>query len=223
MSGSLVWCSPSKNPYCPTAVHAVAEMHDTAVRSRKFEPGGAGTGWSVHVVPSQNSAPASPTATHAVADGHDTPDNERVLAVCWSVHVLPSQRSATAPPTAVHAVADVHDTAAIGPPAAGVARTFHRLPFQAFATPPATEDPTAMHALAAEHDIPVSTECGALAFGLRTCDHPDAETAADADAGAAKNTPDIIRPAATTDAAPRACHQVIDGHPAKPTPFSHPI
>ena len=42
----------------PTAVHAVADVHDAANRKLEVAPVGLGVGWIVHAVPSQRSANA---------------------------------------------------------------------------------------------------------------------------------------------------------------------
>ncbi len=90
----------------PTAVQAVADVHDTPAREMpRTAPEGAAVGWIVQLVPSQTSASALPsakplpTAVQAVADVHDTPD--RVLSVPpvgfgvgWIVQLVPSHRSA---------------------------------------------------------------------------------------------------------------------------------
>jgi len=58
--------------YHPTAVHAVAAVHDTAL-SREPLAWGMGTDCLAHRVPFQASAPAvMPSAVQAVLDGHDT-------------------------------------------------------------------------------------------------------------------------------------------------------
>jgi hypothetical protein len=131
--------------YCPTAVHAEADVHDTA-RPRPLIP--VGVGWMAQAVPFHRSARilrnpppglAAPTAVHATAEVHDTParpldDEPPGLGVGWTAQAVPCHRSAsdtTSPallvtycPTAVHAEADVHDTPLsptfVAPPGLGV-------------------------------------------------------------------------------------------------------
>jgi hypothetical protein len=61
----------------PTAVHAVAEVHDTPCREPLVPPLGSGGCIALQLKPSQRSAkstsPEDPTAMHAVADVHETP------------------------------------------------------------------------------------------------------------------------------------------------------
>ena len=65
----------------PTAVHAVAELHDT---ENRMAPATSGVGWTAHFLPFQRSASAPevvlPTAVHAVAELHDTPFSEPLPA-----------------------------------------------------------------------------------------------------------------------------------------------
>jgi len=84
----------------PTAVHAVADVHDTA--DRELPPVGLGVGSITHVAPFQASAsvPAmsAPTAVHSVADVHDTADRELPpvgLDVGSITHFFPFQASAS--------------------------------------------------------------------------------------------------------------------------------
>ena len=112
----MFWESPDH----PTAVHAVAEVHDTPRRLLLGGPLGLGVVWIVQLVPSYRSAnvprlpmpgPVSPTAVHALADMQETAFRLPPLGVVWIVQVLPSHRSASPPnPTAMHAVADLHET-----------------------------------------------------------------------------------------------------------------
>ena len=111
----------------PTAVHALAEVHETEVSALSAAPGGFGVGWTAQLVPSHRSASVclscSPTAVQTAADGHATPDNctnvaPTGLTVLWAAQVAPSHRSTngngqTAPlqsSTAEHASAAEHDT-----------------------------------------------------------------------------------------------------------------
>jgi hypothetical protein len=117
-------------PHDPTAVHALADVHDTPDRPLS-NARGLGVGWIVQLLPCHSSAnvtptavSAPPTAVQAVLDVHDTPDNRLKsepagLGVDSIVQLLPCQRCAnvtkmpallTAPPTEVHCEIDVHDT-----------------------------------------------------------------------------------------------------------------
>jgi hypothetical protein len=79
ISASVRWVLPTS--YDPTAVHAVADVHDTPFRAMVVALAGVGVLWIVQLVPSQISASVSgvlpttyaPTAVQAVADVHDTP------------------------------------------------------------------------------------------------------------------------------------------------------
>ena len=90
----------------PTAVQAVAEMHETPDSWLNLL--WLGVGSIVQDVPSQRSASVaatltsteSPTAVHAVAEVHDTPyrpenGSAPLLGVVWIVQLDPSQRSAS--------------------------------------------------------------------------------------------------------------------------------
>src|SRR6202035_185214 len=170
----------------PTAVHELAELHDTAFSSLDSAPLGTRVCWIAQLVPFQRSANIvavplevkdSPTAIHELAEVHDTPlrmpkKAPLGLGVAWTVQLLPFQRSASgAPPempTVMHEVAEVHDTAcralelALGLWRDSIAR---RLPFQRSASVFWRPVPTAMHAFAALHDTPIRAPCGCCAFG----------------------------------------------------------
>jgi hypothetical protein len=122
-------------PMWPTAVHAVAEVHDTPFSMAP--PVGLGVDWIVQRVPSHRSAKVSsspprlnkePMAVQAEAEVHDTPVRTLStglvgLRVDWIDQLVPSQPWAkvrefgagtllfTMSPTAVQAVVEVHDTA----------------------------------------------------------------------------------------------------------------
>ena len=79
-------CSATATPWVPsalpTAVHEVAELHETPSNATSNCPEGAGTVWSVQLVPFQRTAsgwlgkslnPAPPTAVQALAEVQDTP------------------------------------------------------------------------------------------------------------------------------------------------------
>jgi len=116
----------------PTAVHAVADVHDTPDSTEN--PGGLGVAWIFQDVPFHASANVPlgplPTAMHEVADVHDTLDSDappEVRGALWSFQAVPFHASASvtptpellpAPPTAMHDVADVHDTPDKAPPGA---------------------------------------------------------------------------------------------------------
>ena len=126
-------------PPPPTAVQAVAEVHDTLYRIDDFTPLGLGVGSTVQVVPFHFSATVKeapvvgpselevPTAVQAVAEVHETPSRFGLVApvgvgVVWIVQAVPFHRSAMVlytvtfvdgtsnSPTAVQAVAEVHET-----------------------------------------------------------------------------------------------------------------
>src|SRR5437764_14459394 len=95
------------SPYCPTAVHVLADVHETDVSSLKVAR--PGWGFALGANPSHPSArpertqwPGAdhkPTAMHVVADGHDTPLKPQSLdapgfTVCWSENPAPFHRSA---------------------------------------------------------------------------------------------------------------------------------
>jgi hypothetical protein len=123
----------------PTAVHAFADVQETAFRNAPGLPE-VGVGWMLQLVPSQRSASvppsglvkmpskAPPTAKHADGDVHDTPLRRLALPAApagFGVgvirHAVPSHSSATVPfalakgseawPTAMQAEDDLHDTA----------------------------------------------------------------------------------------------------------------
>src|SRR6202035_2490116 len=117
----------------PTAVHALAELHDTPLSALVRAAFGLGVVWIDQLVPFQPSAtvaalaasePEDPTAVHALAELHDTPFITLNcapfgLGVDWIDQLVPFQRSANvtaAPPlfvnspTAVHSLAEVHAT-----------------------------------------------------------------------------------------------------------------
>jgi hypothetical protein len=126
----------------PTAVHAVADVHDTPLSSAAGpeSPGGIGRLSGLQIVPFQKYAngPVSPnpTAVQTRGDVQDTAvrppptpgSGERV----WSVQCVPSHCSAACP-TEMHALAEVHDTAS---EAAGVFWMLQLLPSQPSAIVP---------------------------------------------------------------------------------------
>jgi hypothetical protein len=113
----------------PTAVHAVAEVHDTPVRKLFGAPAGAGTGCMLQLVPSHLSAmtcpaPLFPTAVRAFGEVQETlfktAPGVAEVGVGWMLQLVPSQCSVSVPmglpavsttePTATQAVGDVHET-----------------------------------------------------------------------------------------------------------------
>jgi hypothetical protein len=116
----------------PTAVHAVAEVHDTPLRVDALAPTGTRVDWIAQVTPFHRSARGVsstalyvyPTAMHVVVREHDTLFRNDPLAPTGfgddsSAQVTPFHRSAKVAPTtlsleeypmAVHAVDEVHDT-----------------------------------------------------------------------------------------------------------------
>src|ERR1022692_471952 len=131
----------------PTAVHAVAELHDTEDR---LAPATPGVGWTAHCTPFQRSASVPvlvlPTAIHAVAELHETPFSKPLPAGSGTgriVHATPFHASASGMgicsspspgevPTAMHALAEVQDTlpSELRSLSGGVACTVHVAPFQ---------------------------------------------------------------------------------------------
>jgi hypothetical protein len=107
----------------PTAMHAVAEVHDTPLNDPDVPPG-LGVVWTDQPVPFHRSASVvppgpPPTAVHAVAEVHDTALRLVVVgsAVVWIDQLVPSQRSTNVGPNerpenpnAVQAVAELHET-----------------------------------------------------------------------------------------------------------------
>jgi hypothetical protein len=102
----------------PTAVHAVADVHETPLSSAREPgaPGGIGRLSGLQIVPFQKSATGlvspMPTAVQTRGDVQDTarpPSSPGSGGRLWSVQCVPSHCSAAAP-TEMHALAEVHDT-----------------------------------------------------------------------------------------------------------------
>jgi hypothetical protein len=93
----------------PTAVHAVADVHETAERAPP-----AGVRWTAHLLPFQRSARAPesvrPTAVHAAADVHETAERKPPAGVRRMAQRLPFHVFARFPPTALHFLAAAQDT-----------------------------------------------------------------------------------------------------------------
>jgi hypothetical protein len=84
LSASGIAPTPVEFAAYPTAVQAVRDTQDTALRLVLFVPGGLGAGWIAHFAPFQAMAsgtspsgicesPTNPTAVQAVRDTQDTP------------------------------------------------------------------------------------------------------------------------------------------------------
>src|SRR3989442_1590459 len=72
---------PELSKLSPTAVHALAEVHETSLSKLSVDPAGLGVAWITQEVPFQRSAKVSPvpelstfspTAVHALAEVQDT-------------------------------------------------------------------------------------------------------------------------------------------------------
>jgi hypothetical protein len=117
---------PSGPKADPTAVQAVADGHDTPVRTPSEIDAGSGIVWEVQPDPLQRSANSSalgaidPTAVHAVGAAHETANRPPRLGGFWSDHVFPCQLSAAPPPTAMQLVSDAHEIPMSCPGPAGV-------------------------------------------------------------------------------------------------------
>lgn len=169
----------------PTAVHAAAEVHETAPRVYPVLAV-VGDGWMLHVAPFHRSATvpsglkelsnAPPTAVQAVADVHDTPVKKLIGApagagIDSTVQLVPSHLSAmTAPallfPTAVQALVEVQETAFRNAPGlldVGVGWMLQLVPFQVSVSVPtglpelSKAGPTATQAEGDVHETPPKT------------------------------------------------------------------
>ena len=106
------WLGTLLLEFSPTAVHALADTHDTPDSWTKSAPAGLGVVWIAQLVPSHRSAndtlnsmpPApplywQPTAVHALADTHDTPSSWTRsrpvvgLGAVWIAQLVASHRS----------------------------------------------------------------------------------------------------------------------------------
>src|SRR5690348_820478 len=123
-SGELLDALSSEDP---TAMQALAEVHDTLLRKARAAPAGRGTGWMDHEVPFHRSAsgpwppevtPPNPTPMQLLAEVQDTP--ARPLSP-WPTaggridHAVPFHTSASgtagelpAIPTATHEIGRAH-------------------------------------------------------------------------------------------------------------------
>ena len=82
----------------PTAVHWLADEHDTALRLRPCAPDGRRIRCDAHFRPFQRSAALLPIAMHAVADVHETALREYPPGTAWLCHLVPFQCSTSGPP-----------------------------------------------------------------------------------------------------------------------------
>jgi hypothetical protein len=110
----------------PTAMHPVAEKHDTSWAAMSLVWGGLGRCCNDQRTPFQRSICPSTTAMHTLGELHDTAQASSCdLGILSTDQVNPSQRSASArvsdPPTAIHHGCDRHETASsnTGPCRAG--------------------------------------------------------------------------------------------------------
>jgi hypothetical protein len=170
----------------PTAMHAVADVHETPVRKLFGTPAGAGIVWTLQLVPFHRSAMTCaalllPTAVHADGEVQETAfKNDPGLpevGVGSMLQLVPSQCSVSVPselpelsravPTATQAVGDVHETPfsapAAAPPGFGVGTIRHAVPSQSSARLPlglpkgkSVVPPTAMQLEDDLHDTPTS-------------------------------------------------------------------
>jgi hypothetical protein len=165
----------------PTAVHAVADTHETASSPL---PSTFVVRWVDHVDPFQRSTSASisglsahPTAVQALAEAHDTPEKlprPRTWGVGSISQLVPFQPSArvsnpevNSVPTAVHDTVDTHDTLdSLANSSAkllaglGVGCTAQFVPFQTSANGALNAgplEPTATHHVADTQDTPSSS------------------------------------------------------------------
>jgi hypothetical protein len=161
---------PVLSKTAPTAVQAVAEVHDTPVKKLIGAPAGVGTGWMLQLIPSHLSAITClalllPTAVHALGEVQETAFRNTPglpeVGVGWMLHDAPSHRSVIVPselpklsnatPTALQAERDVHDMALRLPPAVvGIGWRCQVVPSHRSATVEVTPMvgpvyPTAMH------------------------------------------------------------------------------
>ena len=168
----------------PTAMHAVAAVHETSAIPNDECPEEIGRLVAVHVVPERVSAtgvpyvPALslPTATHAVDEVHETPLRSTTVAPdpdgngrFVALQVVPESVSATgtpwrSTPSATQAVDDVHETASryvlVSPDGSGRLLTLHAPPDNVSATGVSEMkpliSPTAMHIEDDGHETPRS-------------------------------------------------------------------
>lgn len=179
----------------PTAVQALADVHDTLCRPAASVSAGLGVCWIFQLEPFQRSANGRsvsklvsyvPTAIQFVAVVHAIPSKRLIcglgLGVDWTFQLLPFQRSASVRPrpslsnlpTAVQAVADVQLTpsssAEVVPVGTEVGWIFQLVPFHRSASGSEPElvrcSPTAVHEVADVHDTPRSRRLSSVSAGL---------------------------------------------------------
>jgi hypothetical protein len=152
-------------------MHALADVHDTAVRWLAMAAAGTGTFLIAHRTPFQRSdsgteeatvslSAENPAAMHALAEAHETPlkelkTNPAGLRMRWLAHLRPFQRSATTSeaspsrlderPTALQALAEAHDIplreVKPSPAGSGMRWMAHLRPFQRSASGMAAMSP----------------------------------------------------------------------------------
>jgi hypothetical protein len=168
--------SPPLSTVDPTAVHALADGHETEARPPDDGADSIDQALPFHRSTIGTPAASPPTAVQAAADAHDTalrvvslPDGFGELP---SDHRTPFHRSTsvrvvaplTTSPTVTQSLADTHETpksaATEAPLGAGAGWLDQRLPFHrstSGTTVPArlASNPTAMQSLDATHDTPV--------------------------------------------------------------------
>ncbi len=170
--------APLGSTVSPTAMQALAAVHETPVSGLKCAPLKLPPRTGTQAVPfhsaaSSPPAPATPTAMHDVADTHDTALNPpSSVTLGWICQLDPFQRSAsgcsvcaasTENPTAVHALTDVHETpfraVSVEPGGAGTdweaMLAFPSLPFQSAASGSVPEfpvTPASSHSVVVGHD-----------------------------------------------------------------------
>src|SRR5690349_20300994 len=181
----------------PTAVQAVAEVHDTLEKPPAAAPAGSGTGWMDHEAPSHRSAsgPGSPeamspnpTAMQLLAEVHDMPSSPLLPRTAGGRmdHEVPFHTSASgaaggvpAIPAATQEPAEAQDTAARmlsrGRGTLRVRWTDHEVPFHRSARVRVPCGPlvvpTAVHAVLAVHEMPSRVASVPGVTGVCRMDH----------------------------------------------------
>src|SRR5262249_61705940 len=146
---------PALRPSPPTAVHDVADAHDTPDSA---VPGGAASAWMVQVAPAERSTIApvvvplpdrvvsSPTAMQRSGALHDTLCSAMFVpagrGIVWAIHRLPVHRSVSTlvspelSPTAMQSRSVGQDTPSSSPPpdGTGTAWAAQLVPFQCSAS-----------------------------------------------------------------------------------------
>jgi hypothetical protein len=173
-------------PVWPTAVQAVADVHETPAKlERMFGVATIDQDVPFHCstrVDTLLDVLAPPTAVQFEAEVHETPERLYVvpvdgLGLGTTDQVVPFHCSIRDPPTAMQAEAEVHDTPS-RPPELGLGTTDQVVPFHCSIRDDTekgavcmVELPTAVQAVADEHETATSLELPTL--GLGTIDHVD--------------------------------------------------